>query len=226
MRLLWAIGTILLMTYARASAAGAPLEFHRVSDGIYTLTSDAYANKAVIGEFARFLVVIEFPQSDTLAGAIVDEARKRFPGKPIRYVMHTHHHAHSISSFDPFLRRTEAKLVTSPYNFGEVARLTQDSVALKQRLDRGDKFQFIDVREPHESQIAKIPGAKLIPLGEVPKRVGELDPNAEVIVYCKMGGRSAKAADFLRQSGFKSVKNMIGGILAWSDKVDPSVPKY
>ena len=101
-----------------------------------------------------------------------------------------------------------------------------DAVALKQRLDRGDKFQFIDVREPHEYQIASIPGAKLIPLGEVPKRVGELDPSTEVVVHCKMGGRSAKAADFLRQSGFKSVKNMIGGILAWSDKVDPSVPKY
>jgi len=101
-----------------------------------------------------------------------------------------------------------------------------DAVALKARLDRGDKFQFIDVREPNEYQIARIPGAKLIPLGDVPKRVGELDPNTEVIVHCKMGGRSAKAADFLRQSGFKNVKNMLGGITAWSDKIDPSVPKY
>ena len=87
-----------------------------------------------------------------------------------------------------------------------------DAVALKARLDRGDKFQFIDVREPNEYQIARIPGAKLIPLGDVPKRVGELDPNTEVIVHCKMGGRSAKAAEFLRQSGFKNVKNMLGGI--------------
>ena len=101
-----------------------------------------------------------------------------------------------------------------------------DAVALKARLDRGDKFQFIDVREPNEYQIASIPGAKLIPLGDVPKRVGELDPNAEVIVHCKMGGRSAKACEFLRQSGFKNVKNMLGGITAWSDKIDPSVPKY
>ncbi len=101
-----------------------------------------------------------------------------------------------------------------------------DAVALKARLDRGDKFQFIDVREPNEYQIASIPGAKLIPLGDVPKRVGELDPNQEVIVHCKMGGRSAKACDFLRQSGFKNVKNMLGGITAWSDKIDPSVPKY
>jgi adenylyltransferase/sulfurtransferase len=101
-----------------------------------------------------------------------------------------------------------------------------DAVALKARLDRGDKFQFIDVREPNEYQIASIPGAKLIPLGDVPKRVGELDPNTEIIVHCKMGGRSAKACDFLRQSGFKNVKNMLGGITAWSDKIDPSVPKY
>ena len=101
-----------------------------------------------------------------------------------------------------------------------------DAVALKARLDRGDKFQFIDVREPNEYQIASIPGAKLIPLGDVPKRVGELDPNSEVIVHCKMGGRSAKACAFPRQSGFKNVKNMLGGITAWSDKIDPSVPKY
>ncbi|MDP9115283.1 MAG: molybdopterin-synthase adenylyltransferase MoeB [Acidobacteriota bacterium] len=101
-----------------------------------------------------------------------------------------------------------------------------DAVALKARLDRGDKFQFIDVREPNEYQIASIPGAKLIPLGDIPKRVGELDPAGEVIVHCKMGGRSAKACDFLRQSGFKNVKNMLGGITAWSDKIDPSVPKY
>ena len=97
---------------------------------------------------------------------------------------------------------------------------------MKRRLDAKDDLFVLDVREPNEYQIASIPGAKLIPLGDVPKRVGELDPNTEVIVHCKMGGRSAKACDFLRQSGFKSVKNMLGGITAWSDKVDPSVPKY
>ncbi len=78
-----------------------------------------------------------------------------------------------------------------------------DAVALKARLDRGDKFQFIDVREPNEYQIASIPGAKLIPLGDVPKRVGELDPNTEVIVHCKMGGRSAKACRFPASVGFQ-----------------------
>jgi adenylyltransferase/sulfurtransferase len=119
----------------------------------------------------------------------------------------------------------EVQPVSTP-TAGYVSDTEIDAVALKAKLDRGDKFQFIDVREPHEYQIAKIPGAKLIPLNDVPKRVGELDPDAETVVHCKMGGRSAKAADFLRAQGFKHVKNMLGGITAWSDKVDPSVPKY
>ncbi|HEX4274083.1 MAG TPA: rhodanese-like domain-containing protein, partial [Bryobacteraceae bacterium] len=97
---------------------------------------------------------------------------------------------------------------------------------VKARLDRGDKFQFIDVREPHEFQICRIPGTTLIPLGDLPKRVGELDPDAELIAHCKSGVRSGKAVDFLKQAGFKNARNMKGGIVAWSDKVDPSVPKY
>ncbi|HET9319277.1 MAG TPA: rhodanese-like domain-containing protein, partial [Bryobacteraceae bacterium] len=84
---------------------------------------------------------------------------------------------------------------------------------------------FLDVREPHEYQICNV-GAKLIPLGELPKRVGELNPADEIVVHCKSGMRSAKAVEFLKQAGFKKVKNMKGGILAWSDKVDPRVAKY
>jgi molybdopterin/thiamine biosynthesis adenylyltransferase/rhodanese-related sulfurtransferase/molybdopterin converting factor small subunit len=97
---------------------------------------------------------------------------------------------------------------------------------VKAKLDRGDKFQFIDVREPHEYQICSIPGAKLIPLGELPKRLNELDPSVELVAHCKSGVRSGKAIDLLKQSGFKKLRNMKGGILAWSDQVDPSVPKY
>jgi len=82
------------------------------------------------------------------------------------------------------------------------------------------------VREPHEYQIARIPGSRLIPLGELPKRLNELDPNAEIVAHCKSGMRSAKAVDLLKQNGFKHVRNMKGGILAWSDKVDPTVAKY
>jgi len=100
------------------------------------------------------------------------------------------------------------------------------SVELKQRLDRGDKLRIVDVREPNEYQINRIPGSQLIPLGDVPKRYSELNPDEEIVVQCKMGGRSAKAADFLRSVGFKRVLNLKGGILDWIDKVDPSQPKY
>ncbi len=100
------------------------------------------------------------------------------------------------------------------------------SVELKQRLDRGDKVRIVDVREPNEFQINRIPGAELIPLGELPRRYAELDSAEELIVHCKMGGRSAKAADFLRSVGFVRVLNLKGGILDWVDKVDPSQPKY
>jgi adenylyltransferase/sulfurtransferase len=101
-----------------------------------------------------------------------------------------------------------------------------DAVGLKEKIDRGDNFVLVDVREPHEYQICRIPGSKLIPLGELPKRVNELNSADDIVVHCKMGGRSAKAVEFLKQAGFRKVKNMKGGILAWSDKVDPSVPKY
>jgi adenylyltransferase/sulfurtransferase len=100
------------------------------------------------------------------------------------------------------------------------------SVELKQRLDRGDKLRIVDVREPNEYQINRIAGSVLIPLGEVPRRYNELNPDEEIVVQCKMGGRSAKAADFLRSVGFKRVLNLKGGILDWIDKVDPTQPKY
>jgi molybdopterin/thiamine biosynthesis adenylyltransferase/rhodanese-related sulfurtransferase len=101
-----------------------------------------------------------------------------------------------------------------------------DVTEVKRMLDSGEQFQLIDVREPHEYLIASIPTAKLIPLGDVAKRAGELDKNAHYVVHCKMGGRSAKAVAQLKELGFTHVRNMTGGITAWSDKVDPSVPKY
>lgn len=96
---------------------------------------------------------------------------------------------------------------------------------LKQRLDKGDDIFVLDVREPHEYQICNI-GGYLIPLNDLPKRVAELDTSREIVVHCKMGGRSAKAVDFLRQSGFSRVHNLAGGIAAWAERVDPKVPKY
>jgi len=99
------------------------------------------------------------------------------------------------------------------------------TVELKARLDRGDRLVVLDVREPQEYQINRIDGSVLIPLGELGQRYGELDPSVEIVAQCKTGNRSGKAADFLRQKGYR-VKNLKGGILDWIDKVDPSQPKY
>jgi adenylyltransferase/sulfurtransferase len=112
--------------------------------------------------------------------------------------------------------RQEAKVTESEIEVTEV----------KEKLDRGDDFVLIDVREPHEYQICNIPAAKLIPLGEVAKRLDELDPEADIVIHCKSGMRSARACGILKAAGFKHVRNMKGGILAWSDRVDPTVPKY
>lgn len=98
---------------------------------------------------------------------------------------------------------------------------------LKQRLDNGDDIQIIDVREPNEVAIGRIPNSVHIPLAQVLNRMEEIDPNRETVVHCKMGGRSARAIDALQRSGFKgNLLNLKGGILAWSNEVDPSVPKY
>jgi adenylyltransferase/sulfurtransferase len=96
---------------------------------------------------------------------------------------------------------------------------------LKARLDRGDDLYILDVREPHEYQICNI-GGHLIPLGDLSRRVNELDSAREIVAHCRSGKRSAEAAEFLRKAGFKKIWNLKGGILAWSDEVDSSVPKY
>jgi sulfur-carrier protein adenylyltransferase/sulfurtransferase len=108
--------------------------------------------------------------------------------------------------------------------FNGIPEITPAEV--KKKMDAHEPFVLIDVREPHEYQICSIPGSKLIPLGEVAKRMSELDSADEIVVHCKSGMRSAKAVDFLLKSGFRKIHNMKGGILAWSDQVDPSVPKY
>src|SRR6201984_1020197 len=95
---------------------------------------------------------------------------------------------------------------------------------LKKRLDRGDDLYILDVREPHEYQICNL-GGHLIPLGDLPNRVHELDSSREIVAHCPSGLRSAKAAEFLRHAGFKKVHNLAGGILAWADRIDPQMPK-
>jgi sulfur-carrier protein adenylyltransferase/sulfurtransferase len=96
---------------------------------------------------------------------------------------------------------------------------------LKARLDRGDDIYILDVREPHEYQICNI-GGHLIPLGDLASRVNELDSSREIVAHCRTGKRSAQASEFLLKAGFRKISNLKGGILAWSDEVDPSVPKY
>jgi adenylyltransferase/sulfurtransferase len=98
---------------------------------------------------------------------------------------------------------------------------------LKQLMDSGADVQLIDVRQPDEHDFARIPGSKLIPLGDIIKRMDEIDPNRDTVIHCKMGGRSAKAIEALKHAGFKGkLRNLRGGITAWSNEVDPKVPKY
>jgi rhodanese-related sulfurtransferase len=98
---------------------------------------------------------------------------------------------------------------------------------LKQRLDKGDDIQIVDVREDNEVAIGRIPNSIHIPLGQILGRMNEIDPSRETVVHCKMGGRSARAIDALQRSGYQGkLLNLKGGILRWSDEVDPSVPKY
>ncbi len=97
---------------------------------------------------------------------------------------------------------------------------------LKAKFDRNEKFVLLDVREQFEYDICRIPGSRLIPLGELPSRMSELDSADEIILQCKSGARSAKALKLLREAGFTKTANLKGGILAWAEEVDPSVPKY
>lgn len=98
---------------------------------------------------------------------------------------------------------------------------------LKAKMDAEEDIQLIDVRQPDEYAFANIEGAKLIPLGEVITRMDEIDPSRETVIHCKMGGRSARAIEALQQRGFTgSLSNLVGGITAWSNEVDPTVLKY
>jgi sulfur-carrier protein adenylyltransferase/sulfurtransferase len=114
---------------------------------------------------------------------------------------------------------------------GEEAAAPQTTVPeisareLKSRLDRGDDLFILDVREPHEYQICNL-GGHLIPLGDLSRRVSELDSSREIVAHCRSGKRSAEAVEFLRKAGFRKVLSLKGGILAWSDEVDSTVPKY
>ena len=97
---------------------------------------------------------------------------------------------------------------------------------LKKRLDNSEKFVLLDVREKFEYDICRIPNSKLIPVGELPSRMSELDSADEIVIHCKSGVRSAKALKLLKEAGFGKLWNVTGGIQAWADEIDTSVPKY
>jgi adenylyltransferase/sulfurtransferase len=158
---------------------------------------------------------------------IYDALRMKFRELKLRKdpdcpVCGTHPTVTKLIDYEQFCGITPAAPETIKVN--NATELT--SLELKQRLDRGDKLTIVDVREPNELQINRIPGSLHIPLGDIPKRYNELDPEAELVMQCKSGVRSGKAADFLRSVGYKHVLNLKGGILDWIDKVDPSQPKY
>src|ERR1700730_13470512 len=168
-----------------------------------------------IGEplVGRFLIV------DALHMKFRELKLRKDPDCP---VCGTHPTVTQLIDYEQFCGVTPA--APEPPTVSSATELT--SLELKQRLDRGDKLTIVDVREPNELQINRIPGSVHIPLGDIPKRYNELDPDAELVMQCKSGVRSGKAADFLRSVGYKHVLNLKGGILDWIDKVDPSQPKY
>jgi adenylyltransferase/sulfurtransferase len=127
----------------------------------------------------------------------------------------------------------ENPTIFSPIDYEQFCGLREDEAIpamsaheLKQKMDAREAFELIDVREPFEYEIARIDGAKLIPLGEIAERADELQREQTIVVHCHSGGRSAEAVRLLQQRGFTNVYNLEGGIDAWSDQIDPSVPKY
>ena len=120
----------------------------------------------------------------------------------------------------------ENPTITKLIDYEQDAQTDTTVDELKRRLDSGEKLFILDVRNPEEYQICRIPGSTLIPLPQLPQRFNELDRDQEMIIHCKSGMRSLKAQQFLRGQGFNNTKNLKGGILAWAERVDRSMPKY
>jgi molybdopterin/thiamine biosynthesis adenylyltransferase/rhodanese-related sulfurtransferase len=166
---------------------------------------------------------------DSLIGRLVsfDALKLRFkefkirrdPGCPI---CGDHPTIHELIDYDQFCGIPQADAEAAK----ELEVPTITATELKTKIDRKEKFVLVDVREPFEYDISRIPGSKLIPLGELPARLSELDSADDIVLHCKVGGRSAKALRILQEAGFRKLNNLQGGITAWSDEVDPTTPKY
>jgi molybdopterin/thiamine biosynthesis adenylyltransferase/rhodanese-related sulfurtransferase len=166
---------------------------------------------------------------DSLIGRLVsfDALKLRFKEFKIRKdpacpICGDHPTIHELIDYDQFCGIPQADADAAK----ELEVPTITATELKTKIDRNDKFVLVDVREPFEYDISRIPGSKLIPLGELPARLSELDSADEIVLHCKVGGRSAKALRILQEAGFRKLNNLHGGITAWSDEVDPSIPKY
>ncbi|HET6451241.1 MAG TPA: ubiquitin-like small modifier protein 1 [Spirochaetia bacterium] len=168
-------------------------------------------------------------KGDSLAGRllVLDAMRMRFREMKLRKnpdcpVCGAHPTVTSLIDYEQFCgirgEEMEAK------SLGDEWEITPR--ALHDELAAGRDLVILDVRNPEEAQISRIDGSVLIPLGELPERVAELDTAAQIVVHCRMGGRSAKAVEFLRSVGFRKVRNLVGGINAWADEVDPAMSKY
>jgi adenylyltransferase/sulfurtransferase len=167
-------------------------------------------------------------QGDSLVGRLllVDALGMKFRELKLRKnpdcpVCGTHRTITKLIDYDQFcgIRGVEA----APATEGKMSEISVED--LKKKIDNKEDIFILDVREPHEYQICNING-HLIPLGDLPKRMGELDANREIVAHCKMGGRSAKAVALLKQAGFNKVSNLTGGITAWAERIDPKMPKY
>lgn len=129
---------------------------------------------------------------------------------------------HDLIDYEQFCGLPQAEAE----NAKEMQVPTIEARELKAKLDRQEPFVLVDVREPYEYEICHIPGSRLIPLGELPARLSELDSADDIVLQCKSGTRSARALHILQEAGFKKLSNLEGGIIAWAEHVDPSVPKY
>ncbi|MBV9130148.1 MAG: molybdopterin-synthase adenylyltransferase MoeB [Verrucomicrobia bacterium] len=166
---------------------------------------------------------------DSLIGRLVsfDALKLRFQEFKIRKdpecpICGEHPTIHELIDYDQFCGIPQADAEAAK----ELQVPTITATELKTKIDRKDKFVLVDVREQFEYDISRIPGSRLIPLGELPARLSELDSADEIVLHCKVGGRSAKALRILQEAGFRKLNNLQGGITAWSDEVDPSIPKY
>ena len=166
---------------------------------------------------------------DSLIGRLVsfDALKLRFKEFKIRKdpncpICGDHPTIHELIDYDQFCGIPQADAEAAK----ELEVPTITATQLKTKIDRKEKFVLVDVREPFEYDISRIPGSKLIPLGELPARLSELDSADDIVLHCKVGGRSAKALRILQEAGFRKLNNLQGGITAWSDEVDPSIPKY